>query len=236
MNITAMLRTVFIIVCFLFSIAVSTARAANFSLSVNASYAFAESGSATVKQTVRLTNATSESYASVYFLDLPADASDIKAFDQNGKLEPQIVEEAGNRRLKLPLATQQYGMYQSSQFVITYQSSTFAQKQGDAWQIVIPALQSSETTAAYSVVMELPKAWGIPRTWSPYSSNGYQWNFDHPPYDRIEVTVSNETVDTPTPPVTVITEEKNEQPYVRGVVIGTFLFVFIFFISRYLNK
>lgn len=225
-----------IIFFFLSTITTTSVRAANFSLSVNTSYVFAESGSATVKQTVRLTNATSESYASVYFLDLPADASDITAFDQNGQLEPQVVEEAGNRRLKLPLATQQYGMNLSSQFIITYQSSTFAQKQGDVWQIVIPALQSSETTAAYTVILEPPPAWGIPRTWSPYSPDGYLWNFDHPPYDRIEVTVSNEPVDTPAPSVTVIAEEENKQPYLPGVVIGAFLFVVIFFISRSLNK
>ncbi|MBI4130060.1 hypothetical protein HY468_01955 [Candidatus Roizmanbacteria bacterium] len=197
---------------------------ANFRLEMNSEYSFTENGNATVKKTVRLTNLTTNVYPSVYYLDLPEDASDVLAADDSGRIQATVTYENGSRQVKVPIKKEILGQNQSINFVLTYETRSLAKQDDPYWIITIPAFSSTEEIGVYSVRIVLPESWGIPPTIQPPSREQYFWTYEELMNNPIIISYVP-LLDTPTPtpssasPVFTV---------VVGVLLGISVFILLY--------
>ena len=75
----------------------------DFSLSFNVIYSFDEQGNATVTKHITLTNLLTDTYPSVYLVDVPDDASNIAAVNETGRLETETLIEGGRKIIRISL-------------------------------------------------------------------------------------------------------------------------------------
>ncbi|MBI4136677.1 hypothetical protein HY469_01290 [Candidatus Roizmanbacteria bacterium] len=148
----------------------------DFSLEFDVSYVFDENGNALVTKRITLTNLNTNTYPSVYMVDVPDDASHIAAFDENGQLEMTTVQEGGRKMARISLPKQHVGINQKSNVNLSFETGMLAKQEvsGD-WQIVIPPFTADEHIISYNTSVQTPEAWGSPSFSSPKSAEPGKW-------------------------------------------------------------
>jgi len=64
----------------------------DFAVAENAKYQFYEGGASSAYRNIKLINLSTNYYPAFYVLSIPLDSTNIVAFDTNGKITPEIVE------------------------------------------------------------------------------------------------------------------------------------------------
>lgn len=208
---------------------------ANFTISQTTTYAFDETGNAEVKKSIQLTNLTTNIYPSIYYLDLPDDASSVAAADDTGKLNSSVTQETGVKQVKIPIEKDVIGFNQSVSFVVTYKTRSLAQKRDNFWTITIPTFTSNEQIERYDVSVTLPDRWGTPLRVSPDSEQYLSWNHDQLKDQSIVISYE------PDPTITSIQNEYRDIPVIgigalSGISFILISYLFVWIINRRKQK
>ena len=207
----------------LFFLLTDKVSAADFSLSFETEYLFSESGTAMVKKKFTLTNLTTVNYPSEYYLELPPDATNVVAFDEEGQANTSVIEENGQKRVKIAFNQEPLGFGQKLTIVLSYDTQTLATQDNNRWRIAIPGYASSEDVENYTISVNFPKSWGAPKRSIPPFDAPYHWTLSERPESPI--TIDFEQAETPTP---TTTPAHSALPIAVGVSIGV-IAVYILF-------
>ena len=210
-----------ILIC-LIRITPTKALAADFSLSFDTGYVFNESGVAAVSKKITLTNLTTANYPSEYYLELPNDAANVVAFDDEGQTNSTVIDENGQKRVKIVFNQESLGYGKEVVIVLSYDTSTLAQNENNRWRIAIPGY-AGEDVGEYVVSVTFPDSWGLPRRVIPPPDSNYHWTLSERPESPITIDFERVEVPTPTPVPT-----SSAFPIAVGVSIGVII-VFVLF-------
>lgn len=197
--------------------------AADFSLSFDTSYTFTDSGTATVSKKFTLTNLTTANYPSEYYLELPNDAANIVAFDGEGQTSSSVIDENGQKRVKLVFNQESLGYGKGLTIALSYSTNTLAKNENNRWRIAIPGHAGGEDVDDYIVSVEFPKTWGEPQRIIPPPDSPYHWVLSERPESPINIDF--EYIETPTP---TTTPTSSAFPIAVGVSVGVII-VFVLF-------
>lgn len=214
-----------LLVCFLENCA-TVASAANFRLSFATEYTFAENGSASVKKTVKLSNLTTNTYPSVYYLDLPIDAESVVAFDNVGKTETTVTQEGEQKRVKIILNHEALGIGNEAVIALSYNTNTLAFQKNGKWNVAIPGFSSGEEIESFTVSVSLPGEWGEPSrvTPPPDKNSVYYWTLT----ERSGAPITFDFTPLPTPTFAPPPANSKILPLVAGLSVGIIAFAIIF--------
>lgn len=203
-------------------ITITKALAADFSVSFENEYVFTEDGKATVKKKFILTNQTTANYPSEYFLELPSDAENVVAFDEEGETNTTVIEESGQKRAKIIFNQEPLGFGENITIAFSYDTKTLATNENNRWRIAIPG-HVSEDIADYTVSVTLPDSWGTPQRVIPPPDVPYYWTLSERPESLISIDFEQIKIPTPTPSPT-----SSAFPIAVGISVGV-IAVFILF-------
>lgn len=194
-----------------------------FSQEVGIKYVFDEAGNADVTKQVKLTNLDEHVYPSEYVLSVPEDAVNITAFDQAGKVDITLTTTDGQKYAVLQLNKKNFGINNTTEFALVYQTRQLAREQGDVWEITIPPLISSEQVATVTLEITVPDTWGIPFSTEPRPNHDLTWTNKELGSAEIRMMVSKKNI-TPSPTplpedATGISDTPGFSPY-TGVGLG----------------
>lgn len=201
----------------------SVVRGANFSLSFDTEYHFNELGAATVKKKFILTNLTTANYPSEYYLELPDDATSVVAFDEEGQTNTSVIEENGQKKVKIIFTQESLGYGNDLTIVLSYDTATLATNVDNRWRIAIPGYVSGEDVDNFLVSVTFPTSWGEPKRVIPPPDTPYHWTLSVRPESPINIDFEQVKVPSPTKVPT-----SSAFPIAVGVSIGV-IAVFIVF-------
>jgi hypothetical protein len=217
-----MRQFLFTIFGFLYLLSVSVVSATDFSVSFENEYIFTEDGTATVKKKLILTNLTTQNYPSEYYLDLPTDAQNVVAFDEEGETNATVIDENGQKRAKIVFNQESLGFGENITIAFSYDTKTLAINENNRWRIAIPG-HASEDIADYTVAVTFPESWGTPQRVIPPPDTPYYWTLSERPESLISIDFEQVKVPTPTPSPT-----SSAFPIAVGISVGV-ITVFILF-------
>lgn len=126
-------------------------------------YQVLENGKTKVRHEVKLTNLTTNYYASEYTLFLGySDIDTIAAFDSQGPLKTDITPKDSGTDIHLLFNDQVVGKGKVLAFTLSYVTSETASKNGSIWEVNIPRVKNSEDLSDYTISLSVPSSFGKP--------------------------------------------------------------------------
>lgn len=154
----------------------SSTYAADFSFDYNVYYKIESHGITHVKQQITLTNQTTTSYVQNYSLTVPSEKiTNISATDPGGTISPVISQQNNQTIITLPFNIKAVGIYNKLSFVLEYDSSEIAKKQGRIWEIIIPGIEKTEAMHSYNIYLATPDNFGEVSYLSPKPREPNVW-------------------------------------------------------------
>lgn len=140
----------------------------DFATSTQVVYSFDAVGNLLVTQNIRLTNLTSNIYASSYQLQFGQDLpKNITAYDSVGKYSVSThPQDSSGYLADIQFPAPLVGKNQTRSFSISY-SGQSAVKKGQIWEINLPFLHPADSAELYSYELVVPASWGQPAYISP---------------------------------------------------------------------
>ncbi|MCR4264467.1 MAG: hypothetical protein NUV98_07190 [Candidatus Roizmanbacteria bacterium] len=200
----------------------------DFSLAFDVSYVFNEQGAAAVTKRITLTNLNTNTYPSVYLVDVPDDATRIAAFDQNGELEIKTVQEGGRKMARISLPEQNVGANEKSNINLSFDTNMLARQENGNWQIVIPPFTADEHIVTYNTSIVTPESWGSPVYRSPASVEPGKWTISE--HSEESIIMMFGTLPTTIPEQNGVNSPLSSTLLVVGVFIGLLVTAILFFI------
>lgn len=160
-----MLRKLFFFLAPLFAIILLLPRSVSadgeFRSDVNVDYKIAPTGLTTVINTITLTNAVTDLYATSYTLSLEnLNPKNIQAFDLNNSLPFSENKVGGRDDITVNFPDAVVGKGNSRTFTLSFDENSFAVKTGEIWEIQIPRIASNQTYNSYNVNIFVPTSFG----------------------------------------------------------------------------
>jgi len=135
--------------------------AKDFSSFYKTTYSLDESGTTYITQEISLVNHSADYYVSEYTLSILGSKIDkIEAFDHIGPLEIKTSRIDENTLINLRFNEKVVGKEKMLSFIIKYQSTDLAKKEGNLWQISIPKLAEQENIDEYQLLIKVPLSMG----------------------------------------------------------------------------
>lgn len=210
--------------------------ASQFNQKYTITYVFSERGNATVTKQILLTNLDENVYPSQYYLDIPEDAINISAFDEDGKIELEIAYLGDKKQALLHLNSQNIGISNTTVIALVYETRQLAKKQDD-WSVFIPPTSPNESVSHATIQVELPENWGVPQIISPQPSGSYVWE-ENEALQGIRISYETEPLVTPATSITESEElvaRKSFRPFL-GLALGIGIVALGYVIVRILQK
>jgi hypothetical protein len=140
-----------------------------FSVDSVVTYNFQDSGKTLVTHNTTLENNFSTLYATTYGLSLEnIDAENIQASDDKGNaLKVDIQKDSGLTKINITFPDAVVGKGAQRHFSITYESSGFAVKTGEVWEVSVPRLGENSSFRNYTVNLVVPPSFGAEAYVSP---------------------------------------------------------------------
>lgn len=146
---------------FCYFLLATSAFAKDFSSFYKTTYTLDESGITYTTQEISLVNHSADYYVSEYTLSILGSKIDkIEAFDHIGPLEIKTSRIDENTLINLRFNEKVVGKEKMLSFIIKYQSSDLAKKEGNLWQISIPKLAEHENIDEYQLLVKVPLSMG----------------------------------------------------------------------------
>ncbi len=172
-------RLLLIFLFFVLAHPVSAAESPKFSVSYDINYSVSETGLTTVTQNIRLTNLTSEFYASQYTSRIgTAQIQNLRAFDKLGPLHVFTAGDSEEREIKINFNETIYGKDKTLNWTLVFESSEIAKKNGRIWEITLPKPSSLENVDQYNVTLQVPSSFKDPLYLKPQPQTNYYWTKD----------------------------------------------------------
>ncbi len=141
-------------------------------------YRITEDAKAHVTHQVKLTNLTTNYYASEYSLFLGfKDIADITAFDSQGPIDVSINEEENGTQIHLVFNDKIVGKGKVLSFTISYQTNEVAFRNGRIWEIDIPRIKEGPDLKDYTTSVSVPASFGSPTYIKPSTIKSDGLNF-----------------------------------------------------------
>jgi transglutaminase-like putative cysteine protease len=120
-------------------------------------------GSTHVSFVIKQKNNLSVVYATDFGLNInETQISNVKVLDEGTIVIPEIVKTQNQTIISFPFANKVVGKGKVHSFVIEYDTTDIATKQGNTWQINIPRLESEENVASQTVALMVPEDFPTP--------------------------------------------------------------------------
>lgn len=152
----------------IFFIFPSPAEAKDFSSFYKTTYLFSQGGLANVTQEISLINETADYFVTEYTLSLVGGSvSKVEAYDQIGPLTKTLEVKDQTTIISLKLNEKAVGRGKVLSFILKYQVSGLAKKEGNLWRISIPKLANASQVDDYQLILKIPDSFGILAYLSP---------------------------------------------------------------------
>ncbi len=165
------MRTITIALCatlLFLSLAPQVGASADFTVAYDVRYSVEADGITKVTQRIALTNQTNRFFAREYRLSLRTRAiRDIRASDGGGPMPVSMQETDDGVEIYVTFNEKIVGTGKVLNFVLTYELSEAARKNGKIWEVVIPGIEQSEEITSYDVSLSVPSSFGEPSFLSP---------------------------------------------------------------------
>lgn len=159
---------VFLLILFNLLFPSPVAAQGEFKTDFKTAYVVFENGAAHVTQEITLTNNFSTIYAASYSLLLRGDRIENVQAKQNGEPIPVTVdnkEDVTKIQVQFPDAV--VGKGKSRVFTIEYDLLQFASKNGEVWELYLPAIPEDASINNYTLSLSVPRSFGKPAYVSP---------------------------------------------------------------------
>jgi len=144
----------------------------NFDTTYNVTYAVNEAGTARVTMKVRLTNTTSDYYASSYKIRVGFDdLTNLVASDTKGVITPKLEKTKEGYGITLNFNDRVVGKGKTLNFTLTYDTKDIARKRGSVWSINIPGIADQKEFSDFTVSVVVPRSFGPPAFIKPKQEN-----------------------------------------------------------------
>jgi len=135
--------------------------AGEFSSSYEVTYDVTPLGKTQVLQNIKLTNLTTNYYASEFSFTLgKTKVENVGASDDLGPLETKSNFDGNTTTINVKFNQKIVGKGKSLSWKLSYTAPELAQKSGQIWEVDIPKLASSEDVAEYRVILSVPTSFG----------------------------------------------------------------------------
>lgn len=149
--------------------------AGEFSADYNVLYEVFETGRTTVSKNIRLTNLTTNYYASEYTLSSETKIENIQAFDRQGPLKIDLKTDKEKTDIHLIFNEKVVGLGKILNFTLKYESPEIASHNGRIWEINIPQFKEEEDVSSYNVSLKVPGTFGPLAYSSPQPRRDLFW-------------------------------------------------------------
>ena len=211
-----------------FSFPFSVFAESDFSLSFDVRFSFDEQGNAHVTKHITLTNLHTDTYPSIYLVDVPEDASEVTSVDNKGTLETKTITEGGRKMVRISLPEQNIGEAEKTTITLSFNTRALAKNTENTWQVVIPPFSADESIVSYTTRVTVPDVWGDLLYKSPASESKHMWTMNEHKEENIILTYGK----LPTNAVSQNQTSANMQNIFIGLAIGVFLAITLFLLSR----
>jgi len=139
----------------------SVSAASEFSSSYEVLYDITPLGKTQVIQNVKLTNLTTNYYASEFKLTLgKTKVENVSASDDTGPLDAVVNFDGNNTTIDVKFNQKIVGKGKTLSWKLSYIAPELAQKSGRIWEIDIPKIGSADDLAEYRVILSVPVSFG----------------------------------------------------------------------------
>ncbi len=146
----------------------------NFKTSVKVDYKIQEGGATQVTNTFSIKNLTSYFFSKDFIFKLEnVEPKNIKAYEKGEQLAVTETKTGNILNIFLHLGGEVAGFGRTRVFVITYEDETIAKKNGEVWEISLPALSDNNPFDSYNVTLSVPKSFGENAYISPEPDKDY---------------------------------------------------------------
>jgi len=202
----------------------------DFAVAENAKYQFYEDGTSSAYRNIKLINLSTNYYPAFYVLSIPLDSTNIVAFDTNGKITPEIVENERLKKLILAFNRLNPGINNSIAFAVSYTTKSFFLETDEAKRILIP-IDKKLNYVQYDLELVLPQSFGTPILVKPEPREGYFWSLQ-------ELTDENLTLDfsLQKQKISQLRENGRNTSYIiAGIILGIFIFAILYLVIKAFN-
>lgn len=134
----------------------------NFDIGINSSYKINEEGTANVSSIINIQNKTKYNFTSAFDIKLQKinDVRNVKAYYMGNRIQTTLKKDDESTVIEANLGKRIYGENKTFEFTIDYETSQFAKKTGDFWEIYIPSLQNYNQLSDYNITISVPQSFG----------------------------------------------------------------------------
>lgn len=144
----------------------------NFKTSYDITYTVSDDGNTHVVLKAKLTNTTSQFYASSYQVSVGfAKIHNLKAFDEDGEIIPKVSKTEDGQSIKLTFNKKVVGISKNLPFSLFFDTKEVAQKLGEVWEVNIPGITNQDAFEDLSVHVRVPESFGQPTFIKPKPAN-----------------------------------------------------------------
>ncbi len=111
-----------------------------------------------VKFVIKITNLKSDIYVNKFSLSFPRsfEISDLTASDDNGKINPVVIENDNNIKIELEFANPNTGAGTENNFFLNFKQGNLFKVNANVWEVILPTIKTGETEK-YQIVVHLPE-------------------------------------------------------------------------------
>ena len=188
-RLTPFILTLSLITPFLLPSSVNSAQCSDatkiFTSIYSVEFSFDTKGTSTISQKVSLENLVDGCFASEYSLKINSpDVKDVSGKDSLGELSISLKKDKATSTISAKLNDEVIGKNKSVSFNLNYKIAGLATKNGLVWDIIVPAVATSEKVSSYNLKILVPSQYGKVFAITPnakdiaYGKNQHQLTFD----------------------------------------------------------
>lgn len=132
-----------------------------FSSSYSVEFSFNTNGTSTITQKVSLKNLVDGCFASSYSLKINSpNVKDVSGKDSLGELSISLKKDKSTSTISAKLNDEVIGKNKSVSFELNYKIDGLATKNGLVWDLIVPAIATSEKVISYNLTILIPSQYG----------------------------------------------------------------------------
>jgi len=171
----------FLITVFFFSCSHPVSASEEFEIQSETTYRLEEDGNISVLQEVSLTNKLPDVYSTEYSLKIEgAKIGKIEAADEKGKIVPEVFRKENEVEIKAKFNEAVVGEGKKINFSLSYQLLNAVVKNGQVWEINLPAVSGVKKSSQDKIILVIPKSFGpiaylVPPIFEARSDTDYRY-------------------------------------------------------------
>ncbi|MBI5044354.1 MAG: transglutaminase family protein [Candidatus Levybacteria bacterium] len=135
-------------------------------------YQVNDEGKTSVTVNVRLTNTTSDYYASSDTITVGfRDIENVLAKDPDGAISPIVKQTDEGTSIEVPFHKKAVGKGKFLDFSVSFDTGDIAEHAGKIWEVNIPGIANADEFASFNVEAKIPNSFGVPTFIKPVSTS-----------------------------------------------------------------